>query len=51
LLRETDLPLERIATLAGYEHPEYMSVVFKRVLGKTPGQYRSNNPNSGTGKK
>ncbi|PHR90736.1 MAG: XylR family transcriptional regulator [Blastopirellula sp.] len=50
LLRETDLPLDRIATLAGYEHPEYMSVVFKRVLGETPGQYRSKNPNSSTGK-
>jgi LacI family transcriptional regulator len=43
LLRETDLPLERIAALAGYEHPEYMSVVFKRELGQTPGQYRTQN--------
>ncbi|EAQ77381.1 AraC family transcriptional regulator [Blastopirellula marina] len=43
LLRETDLPLERIATLAGYDHPEYMSVVFKRELGQTPGQYRTQN--------
>ena len=40
LLAETDLPLERIATLAGFEHPEYMSVVFKRETGQTPGQYR-----------
>jgi LacI family transcriptional regulator len=40
LLAETDLRLERIAELAGYEHPEYLSVVFKRETGQTPGQYR-----------
>jgi LacI family transcriptional regulator len=40
LLSETELPLERIAHLAGFTHPEYMSVVFKRELGETPGQYR-----------
>jgi LacI family transcriptional regulator len=40
LLTETDLSLEAIARLAGYVHPEYMSVVFKRVTGATPGQYR-----------
>jgi LacI family transcriptional regulator len=40
LLSETDLPLDRIAGLAGFTHPEYMSVVFKRELGETPGQYR-----------
>lgn len=40
LLAETDLRLDRIAELAGFEHPEYMNVVFKRATGKTPGQYR-----------
>lgn len=40
LLAETDLRLERIAELAGYEHPEYMSVVFKRETKQTPGDYR-----------
>src|SRR5262249_14614230 len=40
LLAETKFPLDRIARLAGYEHPEYMSVVFKRQTGQTPGQYR-----------
>jgi LacI family transcriptional regulator len=40
LLTETDLALDQIATAAGYEHAEYMSVVFKRELGQTPGQYR-----------
>jgi len=41
LLAESDLPLNEIATLAGYAHPEYMSVVFKRSTGQTPGQFRS----------
>jgi LacI family transcriptional regulator len=40
LLAETELNLERIAELAGYEHPEYLNVVFKRETGQTPGQYR-----------
>ncbi len=40
LLMQTDLSLEAIARLAGYLHPEYMSVVFKRVMGITPGHYR-----------
>lgn len=41
LLAETDLPLKRIAEMAGFEHMEYMSVMFKRVTGETPGGYRS----------
>jgi len=40
LLAETDFTLERIAELSGFEHPEYLSVVFKRLTGQTPGQYR-----------
>ncbi|MBI1373018.1 MAG: helix-turn-helix domain-containing protein [Phycisphaera sp.] len=40
LLTTTDLPLSRIAELAGYKHDEYMSVVFKRETGVTPGDYR-----------
>ena len=31
LLDSTDLSLEAVAPLAGYAHPEYMSVVFKRI--------------------
>lgn len=41
LLAESDLPLNEIARLAGYSHPEYMSVVFKRTTGQTPGQFRA----------
>lgn len=40
LLTETDLPLKNIAALTGFEHIEYLSVVFKRLTGESPGQYR-----------
>lgn len=40
LLFETDFPLKKIAELTGFEHPEYMSVVFKRLTGEWPGNYR-----------
>lgn len=41
LLRESDLTLDRIAALTGFEHPEYLSVFFRRELGQTPGSYRA----------
>jgi len=40
LLAETDYKLKVIAELTGFEHIEYMSVVFKRVAGITPGEFR-----------
>jgi LacI family transcriptional regulator len=40
LLIETDFPLKRIAELTGFEHVEYMCVVFKRLAGSSPGEYR-----------
>jgi LacI family transcriptional regulator len=40
LLAETDHSLERIATLSGFDHPEYMSVAFKRETQTTPGAFR-----------
>lgn len=40
LLSETDFPLKRIAEIAGFEHVEYMCVVFKRLHGETPGSFR-----------
>jgi LacI family transcriptional regulator len=46
LLLETDHKLPKIATLCGFEHPEYLSVMFKRTEGVTPGQYRKNNPSA-----
>lgn len=43
LLLETDFPLKRIAELTGFEHVEYMCVVFKRLIGDSPGSYRKKN--------
>lgn len=40
LLRETELPLEKIASQTGFEHPEYLSVAFRRHFGVPPGAYR-----------
>lgn len=40
LLLTTDLSVEKLSALCGFEHPEYLHVVFKRVLGMTPGQFR-----------
>lgn len=40
LLVDTDYPLKRIADMAGFEHVEYMSVVFKRLTGDSPGGFR-----------
>lgn len=40
LLIQTDLKMDRIAELTGFEHPEYFSVVFKREVGRTPGRFR-----------
>jgi LacI family transcriptional regulator len=40
LLRQTELSLEQIADRCGFDHPEYLSVVFRRENQLTPGQYR-----------
>jgi LacI family transcriptional regulator len=49
LLIETDFTLEHIAELSGFEHPEYMSVVFRKLCGETPGEYRKRHGNSSEG--
>jgi LacI family transcriptional regulator len=48
LLLQTGLPLARIAEESGFEHPEYLSVLFKREMGCTPGKFRNTH---GRGKK
>ena len=40
LLSMTDLAIEKIAALAGFQHPEYLHVVFKRLTGMTLGEFR-----------
>ena len=34
----TDYSHAKIAALAGFEHVEYMNVLFKRKTGQTPGE-------------
>ncbi|MEO6569482.1 MAG: DNA-binding transcriptional regulator [Opitutaceae bacterium] len=41
LLAETKLSLYQIAERTGFEHVEYLSVVFKRETGQTPSRYRN----------
>lgn len=40
LLSESELPIAEVAQKAGFEHPEYMSRLFKKKLGTTPGEFR-----------
>ena len=40
LLVETDLSLYLVAERTGFEHVEYLSVVFKRETGRTPSRWR-----------
>jgi len=44
LLRETKFSLSQVASLTGLKHAKYFSLVFKREIGQTPGQYRSHLP-------
>jgi LacI family transcriptional regulator len=43
ILAMTELPLERVAELAGFNHVEHMCKLFKKRTGQTPGQYRAAN--------
>ncbi|WP_116953483.1 XylR family transcriptional regulator [Jiangella endophytica] len=40
LLSSTDWTLQQIAERLNFSHSEYMSVVFKKYTGQSPGQYR-----------
>jgi LacI family transcriptional regulator len=40
LLTDTDLSIEQIAVNCGFDHPEYLHVMFKREFGMTPGEFR-----------
>jgi len=41
LLSETDFSLAQIAEKVGFEHPEYLSVIFKKKTTLTPGEFRA----------
>lgn len=49
LLVESDLSIEAIAAMAGFEHPEYLSVAFKREMGVAPNHYRNEKRIRGSG--
>jgi LacI family transcriptional regulator len=40
LLMETDHPISRISEICGFNDPERMAVVFKRLTGKAPSSFR-----------
>lgn len=40
LLAESDLSLAEVAGKAGFDHPEYMSRLFRKKMGITPGEFR-----------
>jgi LacI family transcriptional regulator len=40
LLSDTDLPLDKIAEMTGFNYVESMCHRFKGLTGQTPGEYR-----------
>jgi LacI family transcriptional regulator len=40
LLHDTDLPIKTIANMVGTGTPEYLSVLFRRIVGSSPSEYR-----------
>jgi LacI family transcriptional regulator len=40
LLAESEVSIEKIALRTGFEHPEYLTVAFKRETGISPSEYR-----------
>lgn len=40
LLRSTGLPIKQVAHRAGFHQVEYMTRLFRRMTGQTPGRYR-----------
>ena len=40
-LKETDQSVRRIGCLVGYEDSNYFTKVFRRIMGKTPTEYRA----------
>ncbi|MBK1881690.1 helix-turn-helix domain-containing protein [Luteolibacter pohnpeiensis] len=40
-LERTDLPIKNVCWLVGFNNTEQMRVVFQRLLGMAPGEYRN----------
>jgi LacI family transcriptional regulator len=47
-LTTTDLSLNEIAGKVGFEHPEYLSTVFRKAVGMTPMAFRKQGKEGGT---
>jgi AraC-like DNA-binding protein/ligand-binding sensor protein len=47
MLAETDLPLNEIAGICGFEDQSWFSKIFKGITGISPGKYRENGGNGG----
>jgi len=41
LLDQNELSIAEVASLAGYEHAEYMAAAFRRETGESPSEYRT----------
>jgi LacI family transcriptional regulator len=48
LLSETDYSLDLVAEKSGFTHAAYLSVLFKKHLGQTPGEFRRTVCNGGS---
>jgi transcriptional regulator GlxA family with amidase domain len=44
LLAETDLPVNQISLMVGFQTPRYFSQCFRQMFGITPRQYRGEGP-------
>lgn len=47
LLKDTNLKIYDISSLCGYSNTKYFMVLFKRITGETPSEYRENEHHSG----
>jgi transcriptional regulator GlxA family with amidase domain len=45
-LRQTDKSITQISFDLGFSSSQYFATVFKKIVGKTPGQYRQSSPDS-----
>lgn len=47
MLLHSSMRVNEIASSLGFENPNYFNILFKRLTGKTPGNYRENLVNAG----
>lgn len=47
MLVESDLPINQVSEKCGFQHPGYFSLVFRKMVGKSPREYRNDAKNVG----